>query len=88
MVMEAVGGTWGADASKILSHLAKDKAIASGEKSETVLTHLIQNLGIILHRENARAVLKRLQPTPLDARPLLNAAAAIQPDSDDTFTFQ
>ena len=88
MVMEAVGGTWGADASKILSHLAKDKAIASGEKSETDLTHLIQNLNIILHRENARAVLKRLQPSQFDARPLLTAAAAIQPDSEDTFAFQ
>ena len=88
MIIEAVGGAWGADASKILSHLAKDKAIASGEKCETVLTHLIQDLGIILHRENARAVLKRLQPTPFDARPLLEAAAAIQPDSDDAFTFQ
>ena len=88
MIMQAVGGAWGADATKILSHLAKDKAVASGEKCETVLTHLIQDLGIILHRENARAVLKRLQPTPFDARPLLEAAAAIQPDSDDAFTFQ
>jgi hypothetical protein len=59
LVAEAVGGGWGPAATKTFAQLAKLKATVSGERSSAVLSHLYQNMGIILHRENARAVLRR-----------------------------
>ena len=60
MVVEVVGGAWGVAASRVFSQLAKEKSLVTGEREETLLLQLYQCLGIILHRENARAVLKRL----------------------------
>ena len=59
VVAEAVGGSWGPAADKVFAQLAKFKTSMSGERSSQVLSSLYQNLGIILHRENARAVLRR-----------------------------
>ena len=61
MVMEAVGGGWGKVARGVWSELAKSSALASGElqtESSCAVWHQ-QRLSMTLHRENARACLKR-----------------------------
>ena len=45
----------------IFSELANTKSTLTGESREVSLRHLHQGLGILLHRENARAVLKRFR---------------------------
>ena len=64
MVVEACGGSWGPSAIKILRELAKTRSILTGESQDTVQTQLFQNLGVIFHRENARAVVRRCFPSP------------------------
>jgi hypothetical protein len=78
MVMEASGGAWGASAAKVFNELAKTKSSVSGEPVDLLLSQLYQNLGIILHRENARSVLKRASPLRGDADHVLAAAATLQ----------
>ena len=81
VVCEAVGGGWGPAANKIFSELAKEKSIITGEPADRLETQLHQGLSGILHRENARAILKRLRgPTP-GAHNILNAAAELQAPS-------
>ena len=77
MICEAAGGGWGPEAHKTWSELAKYKAIATGEQVSIVVTKLLQSLGIILHRENARSVLRR-SPNNMgrDCSELLAASAA------------
>ena len=60
IVCEADGGGWGPAAHKVWSELAKRKAIVAGERDSIVVSRLLQSLGLILHRENARSVLRRL----------------------------
>ena len=88
MVVEAVGGAWGPAASRILSQLAKDKVIQTGENQDKVILQLYQALGVILHRENARAVLKRLRSHTVDVQDLLQAAATLQADAADASAYQ
>ena len=62
MVLEAVGGGWGKEARKVWSELAKLSAHAAGEletESGSAISFL-QRFAVVLHRENARAVLRRL----------------------------
>ena len=59
LICEADGGGWGPTAHTVWSELAKSKSILTGEKSSTIANRLLQSLGIILHRENARAILRR-----------------------------
>ena len=61
MVMEAVGGGWGTMARGVWSELAKSSALASGEfqTERSCAIMLRQRLSMTLHRENARACLKR-----------------------------
>ena len=56
--------------------LAKHKAITAGEQTSTIVRRLLQSLGIILHRENARAILRRF-PSNMgrDCSDLLSASA-------------
>ena len=85
MVVEAVGGGWGPTATKVLYNLAKIKSTITGETKNTVLNHLYQHLGILLHRENSRSILRRCAPILLDAMPILAAAAMLQcPHEPDT----
>ena len=63
IVVEACGGSWGPSATKIFLELAKTKSILSGESQDVVRTQLFQSLGVILHRENARAVARRMFPS-------------------------
>jgi len=59
MVMEAHGGSWGPEAAKFWSKLAKSHALSSGELRASVLSRFLGSLSIVLNRENARAVLRR-----------------------------
>ncbi len=61
MVMEAVGGGWGKMARCVWSELAKTSALATGEleTEKTCAIMLRQRLSMTLHRENARACLRR-----------------------------
>ena len=59
IICEADGGGWGPAAHKVWGELAKHKSILTGKQSSTVATHILQSLGLILHRENARAILRR-----------------------------
>ena len=83
MICEADGGGWGPAAHKVWSELAKDKALASGELDSTIVSRLLQSLGLILHRENARSILRRTQNnSSSDCRELLSASAVISSTSD------
>jgi hypothetical protein len=77
VVCEADGGGWGPSANKPWAELAKHKSVSTGESESTVVAHLLQSLGLVLHRENARAILRRF---PVKASrhgdALLSAAAA------------
>ena len=61
MIMEAVGGGWGKEARRVWSELAKKSALATGEfaSDHDCAIMLRQQLSMILHRENARACLRR-----------------------------
>ena len=78
MVVEAVGGAWGLSAVKVSTELAKSKSILSGESVDVLLTQLYQNMGIILHRENARSVVKRRSTDTRTSSSVLAAAATLQ----------
>jgi len=78
VVVEAVGGAWGPAATKVLNELAKSKSMMTGEKVDHLRAQLYQNLGVILHRENARSVLKRLFELKPFATDVLSAAAGLQ----------
>ena len=56
------GGGWGKEARKVWSELAKLSAQAAGElASESAgAISFLQRLSVTLHKENARAVLRRL----------------------------
>jgi len=82
MVVEAVGGSWGPAAQGIFAELAKAKSQISGEPAEVLLGHLVQNLGVALHRENARAVLRRARPPTSVSGALLVAATALHEGQD------
>ena len=77
MVAEAVGGGWGPSAVKVFIELAKTKSLMTGEPKNKILSHLYQSLGLIIHRENARAILRRCSVTP-EARQILSTAALLQ----------
>ena len=61
MIIEAVGGGWCKTARGVWSELAKSSALATGEleTANTCAVMLLQRLSMTLHRENARACLKR-----------------------------
>ena len=61
MIMEASGGGWGKTARGVWSELAKTSALATGELTteNSCGFQLQQRLAMCLHRENARACLRR-----------------------------
>jgi len=78
MVAEAVGGGWGPSAAKVFFELAKTKSLISGESKNKILSQFYQTTGTIIHRENARAILRRCTPVFPEARQLLATAALLQ----------
>ena len=77
IICKADGGGWGQAAHAVWGELAKYKSSMTGESSSITATHLLQSLGLILHRENARAILRRSHDN-IDSnfRELLAASAA------------
>ena len=59
MVLEAHGGGWSAVARQTLDVIARSVAAAWNEKPEVASLRIAQRLSTTLHRENARAILKR-----------------------------
>ena len=76
--MEAVGGGWGPSARGVWSELAKSSALASGELvSDTFCAEaLLQRMSVILHRENARAALRRMTRMHVLLTPELSSVSA------------
>ena len=82
MVVEAHGGGWGREARRAFAILAQRVADATGEAAAIVADRHAQRLSITLHRENARAVLRRLQlSTGVAAARLAAATAASTADA-------
>ena len=61
-----MGGASGPVARKVVAHLAKASAAREGEDVETQAASLLRRISISVHRENARAVLRRM---PVSASP-------------------
>ena len=59
MVVEGHSGGWGPAARRVWSQLAKGIALVSGEQVATEAVRALQNLGLTLHKESARAILRR-----------------------------
>ena len=74
MVVEAVGGSWGPAAHSVFTGLAKAKSLITGEPVDMLLSQLRQHLGVVLHRENARAILKRSHAHTYTSSAILAAA--------------
>ena len=89
MVIEAVGGGWGKEARRVWSELAKKISLASGEletDSDSAIA-LLQRLSLILHCENARAVVRRLGAAVAPSTgECLSIAAAIAEDEAERAT--
>ena len=59
LIAEADGGGWGPEAHKVFSELAKLTSSRTGAPESLVANHILQTLCLTLHRENARAILRR-----------------------------
>ena len=67
MVLEAQSGGWGKTARQALDVVAKSAAASSSDHAEVSSLRIAQRLSTALHRENVRAILKRLcQPEPAE----------------------
>ena len=77
MVAEAVGGGWGPSAAKVFIELAKTKSLITGESKNKILSHFHRTTGTIIHKENARAILRRCSVTP-EALQILWTAVLLQ----------
>ena len=69
MVVECHGGSWGTDACQTLDAIAKGGATAWNEAPEAISLRIAQRMSMTLHRENARAILRRRQA--LEAAPVI-----------------
>ena len=77
MIAEADGGGWGPQAHKVIHEIAKLRATLSGDLEDKEAQHFLQSLNLILHRENARAILRRHPHPTCDADRTILAAASI-----------
>ena len=59
MVLEAHSGAWGPAATKVWLRLGKAISLVSGESAAVEALRARQNLGLTLHRETARAIIRR-----------------------------
>ena len=59
MVVEAHSGAWGPAANKVWLKVGKSISMISGESTAVEALRARQNLGLTLHRETARAILRR-----------------------------
>ena len=79
-VMEAHSGGVGKTARRICSHIAKIGSAREGEEILDTTSTLFRRITIALHRENARAVLRRL-PGCFGAEPAANPDAWVEASS-------
>ena len=77
MVIEAHGGGWSKTARGVLDSIAKSVASTWNENNEIAALAIAQRLSVTLHRENARAVVRRRREGPSAATP--DAAQADEP---------
>ena len=59
MIMESHGGGWGAGARKVIGDIARCVAAARKIDPAAASLDIAQRISVALHRENARAILKR-----------------------------
>ena len=64
MVIEAHGGGLSSTFRKVFAWVAERAAAAKGTEAEAESLRMAQRISVTLHRENARAVLRRLLPAP------------------------
>ena len=83
IVMEAHGGSWGPVAGKVFAELAQTKSLLTGEPQDHLLGQLYQNLSVILHRENARSILKRSRTFTHNLDHILSSATTLQAEAAD-----
>ena len=62
MVLESHGGGWSPLFRKTLDEITKIISSSSHDRNETASLRVAQRISVSLHRENARAVLRRLTP--------------------------
>ena len=67
MVVESHGSGWGPAAKGAWRFLTRAKAAQTGQDESATAQELAQHIDVTLHRENARAILRRVPPTS-DAR--------------------
>eukprot|EP00973_Karenia_brevis_P072562 10079692-Karenia_brevis.AAC.1 len=60
MIVEASGGGWGKEACRVWTEIAKTNALVSGDPKSSVAMQALQRFSRILHRENARSIVRRL----------------------------
>ena len=69
MVIESHGGGWSRAARQVIDAVAKHVTASWNREEEAASLSIAQRLSTTLHRENARAVLRRLQE-PLSEAPI------------------
>ena len=79
MVIEAHGGSWGPVAKDAWKWIAKQYASTTGISDSLATSEIAQRISTALHRETARAILRRL--APLEEEKANCSSAAWLPDS-------
>ena len=79
MVIESHAGGWGSAARQTLAFISKSIAASLNENPELASLWLAQRLSISLHRETARAILKRCCEEAVPAAPDELVGATIPP---------
>ena len=69
MVIEAHAGGWSKKAKRVLDTIAKQISATWNEDAAAASLLIAQRLSITLHKENSRAILRRLQEAPADQSP-------------------
>ena len=84
MVVESHSGAWSSNARQVFSKIAAAQSSVTNVSSDIISLAIAQRLSIALHRENARAIVKRMvAPTHETARvtragPLVRRALMIK----------
>ena len=82
LVFEAHGGGWSTKTRRVLDFLAKQQSSAGDYCKEGTGLRLAQRLSTSLHRENARAILKRVGGLQRDSTPVITDLTAWGADTD------
>ena len=69
MIMEASSGAWSPTARKVLDNVARGQSAAWSTAHNITSLRIAQRMSIALHRENARAIMKRMVPQTASPTP-------------------